>query len=104
MRARERVGQRSPKQMYEHGESLVEVQMAYIPTACRGVCESDLSIQVCTVEVNLATVFVYNPTCLRRLSIRGVHHQHIQTHVLNAYFKDTEGRRVGDLGDTFRLV
>lgn len=47
-----------------HGEGLVEIHMAYItPTGC-WVGETDLSVQVGTVQVHLATILMDDATSL----------------------------------------
>lgn len=61
-------------------ESLVKVHMTNVTSACSWVSQADLSIEVRAVEVDLATVLVYNLTS-----------------ILNTIFEDTKGRRICDL-------
>lgn len=61
-------------------ESLVKVHMTNVTSACSWVSQADLSIEVRAVEVDLATVLVYNLTS-----------------ILNTIFEDTKSRRICDL-------
>ena len=45
---------------YSHGESLVKVHVAYITTTSCGVRETNLGIQIRSVEVDLSTICVDN--------------------------------------------
>ena len=68
-----------------HRERFVKVHMTNIATAGGRVCETNLSIQICPVEVNLTTVLVDD---IARL--------------LDAVLEHTEGRWVRDLGEKIR--
>jgi hypothetical protein len=70
---------------YSHGKRLVKVHMTNIAAASGRVRETNLSIQVCSVEVYLAAVFMDD---IARL--------------LDAVLKHTEGRRVCDLGNKMK--
>ena len=70
---------------YSHGKRLVKVHMTNIAAASGRVRETNLSIQVCSVEVYLASVFMDD---IARL--------------LDAVLKHTESRRVCDLGNKMK--
>lgn len=61
--------------------------MTHISTTRGGIRQSNLSIQVCTIQVHLTTVLVDNLARIR-----------------NAIFEHTERRRVGDLWNVIRLA
>lgn len=61
-------------------ESLVKVHMTNVTSACSWVSQADLSIEVRAVEVDLATVLVYNLAS-----------------ILDTIFEDTKSRRICDL-------
>ena len=45
---------------HSHGERLVKVHMANITPTCGRVCETNLGIQIRSVEINLTTILVDN--------------------------------------------
>jgi hypothetical protein len=63
-----------------HGECLVKIHVTDITAAGGGVCETNLGIQICSVEIDLTTILMDD---IARL--------------LDAVFKHTVSRRVGDL-------
>lgn len=75
-----------------HGESLVEIHVANIAAAGSWVSQSNLGVEVGTVEVNLASVVVNDLASLSRIYASATFFTtfHERTHILDARLKDTE--------------
>ena len=61
---RERCTLKSVGRVNVHGKALVQIQVADITAARRRICETDLCVEIRTIEVNLASVLVDDSACL----------------------------------------
>jgi len=73
-------GERRVKARDVHSKRLVQVQVADITTTSSRISQSNLSIQVGAIQIDLSTIVV-----------------NYLTSILDAFFKDTKGRWIGNL-------